>query len=310
MKRMISTQRIPALASAAIAFGIWLGAAPAAWAEVRAVASTPEIAALVREIGGELVTVQTIAKPLQDPHYVDAKPSYMVHVNRAQALFYTGLELEIAWLPLLIQGARNPDLVTVDLSQGIQVLQKPEGPVSRAQGDVHPLGNPHFWLDPRNGAIMAATIADALKRIDPKNAAAYDGRLAPFRETLRRKLGEWEAKLAPFKGARVLDYHTAWFYFSHWAGLVVANQIEDKPGIPPSAAHVQNVMAQISHEKIALLFQSNFNDPKVGEFLSQRTGIRVVRLPQAVGGEEGADTWFHFFDVVVSRVAETLAART
>jgi zinc/manganese transport system substrate-binding protein len=289
-----------------VAAPILLATAAPAHSRVNVVGSTPEIAALVREIGGDLVSVLAIAKPLQDPHYVDAKPSFMVHVNRAAVLFYTGLELEIGWLPLLVQGARNPGLVAVELTQGIEVLAKPIGPVSRAEGDVHPLGNPHYWLDPRNGATMAATIAATLKRIDPEHGADYDRNLGAFKATLERKLGEWEGQLAPHKGTRVLDYHTTWLYFANWAGLVIANQIEAKPGIPPAPGHVRTVMAQIGQEKLRLLLQPNFVDPKVGEFLARRTGIRVLSLPATVEGEPGIRTYWDFFDTVVSRVAEAL----
>jgi ABC-type Zn uptake system ZnuABC Zn-binding protein ZnuA len=299
--------RLPLLA---VLLFVATASAPQAWAQVKVVATTPEIAALVRDIGGGAVEVTALAKPLQDPHYLDAKPSYMVTLNRADVLFFTGLELEIGWLPLLIQGARNPDLDLVDLSTGIEVLGKPTGPVSRAEGDVHPDGNPHYWLAPRNGAVMAATIAAALKRADPDRGPDYDARYAAFRDRLGTKLAEWEAKLAPHKGTAVLDYHTTWLYFTHWAGLNVVNYVEEKPGIPPSAAHVRSVMAQIARDKIALLVEPNYIDPKIGEFLNRRTGITVLHLPGTVGGAEGTATWFAFFDRVVSLVADALANRT
>jgi len=305
---MNSQNRMRAVGLAFIAAALlWLPGSPAtAHAAVSVVATTPELAALVREVGGDSVEVTAIAKPLQDPHYLDAKPSHMVTLNRADALFFTGLELEVGWLPLLIQGARNPDLMLVDLSEGISVLGKPAGSVSRASGDVHPLGNPHYWADPRNGAIMASTIASALKRADPDHAADYDRRLIAFRDKLQAKLPGWEGKLAPYKGTAVLDYHTTWLYFTQWAGLNVVNQIEDKPGIPPAPGHVQTVMAQIKRDKVRLLIQTNYVDPKVGDFLNRRTGIRVLALPATVEGEPGIKTWFDFFDQIVARVADAL----
>jgi zinc/manganese transport system substrate-binding protein len=294
---------------AALAAGATLMAsAIPARAEINVVATTPEIAALVREIGGDRVSVFAVAKPNQDPHFVDAKPSFMVRVNRAQALFFNGLELEMAWLPLLIQGARNPDLVAVDLSEGIAVRDRPAGTVTRAQGDVHPLGNPHYWYDPRNGPVMAASIAATLKRLEPDQAAYFDERSAEFRRTLDTKLAEWSGRLAPLRGMRVIEFHPKWSYFANWAGLVIANDVESKPGIPPSAAHVKALLEQVSAEKIPLLLQDSFNDPKVGEFLAQKTGIRVLSLPTSVGGADGADTWFGYFDTV-ARMLSAAASR-
>ncbi|MCH8841915.1 MAG: zinc ABC transporter substrate-binding protein [SAR324 cluster bacterium] len=280
-----------------------------AQANLNIVATTPEIAALVREVGGDRVSVRSISKPLQDPHYVDAKPSFMVHVNRADALFFIGLELEIGWLPLLIQGARNPDLMTVELSRGIAVAGKPTGPVSRAGGDIHPQGNPHYWVDPRNGAIMAATIAETLQSLDADSAVYYGQRLAAFRETLSAKMDEWLLLLAPYKGTPIVDYHTAWVYFAAWAGLNIRNQVEAKPGIPPTPSHVQGLMTQIAQERIPLILQANYLDPKISDFLARKTGIHVLRLPATIGGEEGIASYWDFFDTVVMRIADALQNR-
>lgn len=285
----------------------WAGAA--ARAEVDAVATTPEIAALVREIGGGTVSVEAIAKPLQDPHYVDAKPSFMVDLNRADALFFNGLQLEIGWLPLLVQGARNPDLVKVNLSRGVEVRGVPTGEVSRAEGDIHPEGNPHYWMDPRNGRIMAAAIADTLAGLDPGNAEAYRERLAAFEARLAARLAGWASRMAPHRGTPVIDYHTYWVYFAAWAGLDIRGQVEAKPGIPPTASHIRSLIARIRQEGIPLVVQANYLDPRVVHFLERKTDIRALRLPATVGGAEGTGSYWDFFDTVVERIATALEQR-
>ncbi|HWH75985.1 MAG TPA: zinc ABC transporter substrate-binding protein, partial [Candidatus Binatus sp.] len=203
------------------------------------VTTTADIAAIVKAIGGDRVAVESIAKGFQDPHFVEAKPSFVRVVNRARMLFNVGLELEVGWLPLLIQGARNPSMIVVDLSSGIAVLEKPTGPVSRAQGDVHPLGNPHYWLDPRNGVIMARRVAQELKNVSSADGALFDQNLKNFESEITTKRKRWEEQMAPFRSAQLVTYHKEWEYLMNWLGLEVIGYVEDKPGIPATPRHLE-----------------------------------------------------------------------
>ena len=273
---------------------------------VPVVTSIPDVAAIVKAIGGERATVESIAKGSQDPHYVEAKPSYMRVMNRARALFYTGLQLEIGWLPLLVQGARNRSLVQVDLSEGISVLERPTGPISRAQGDIHPEGNPHYWLDPRNGISMARRIAQELKGIAPGDAALFDQNLKNFETDLDRRRQKWEERMAPFRGAEIVAYHKEWEYLAKWLGLSIIGYVEDKPGIPPAPQQVANIVRTMQQRKVKALLVANFTNPAIPQSVAEKGGAKLVILPASVGGEKGIDSCGDLFDSIVGKLAEAL----
>ena len=268
--------------------------------------SIPDVAAIVKAIGGERATVESIAKGSQDPHYVEAKPSYMRVMNRARVLFYTGLQLEIGWLPLLVQGARNRSLVQVDLSEGISVLERPTGPISRAQGDIHPEGNPHYWLDPRNGISMARRIAQELKGIAPGDAALFDQNLKNFETDLDRRRQKWEERMAPFRGAEIVAYHKEWEYLAKWLGLSIIGYVEDKPGIPPAPQQVANIVRTMQQRKVKALLVANFTNPAIPQSVAEKGGAKLVILPASVGGEKGIDSYGDLFDSIVGKLAEAL----
>jgi ABC-type Zn uptake system ZnuABC Zn-binding protein ZnuA len=270
------------------------------------VTSTTDLAAIAKAVGGERVKVESIAKGFQDPHYVEAKPSYMRLVNRARMLFFVGLQLEIGWLPLLIQGARNPSLAQVDLSRGISVLERATGPVSRAQGDIHPEGNPHYWLDPRNGLLMARRIAQELKALLPMEGAYFEQNLKLFEADLGRRRQKWEERMAPFRGLEVVAYHKQWEYLATWLGLAIIDYVEDKPGIPPAPQHLATLIRTIQQRKVKALLVANFTNPSIPQSVADKGGTRMVVLPASVGGEKAIESYSDLFDLIIEKLVVAL----
>jgi len=291
------------LLSLCVSFG---SASFAAADTLSVVTTTSDLAALTKAVGGDRVKAESIAKGSQDPHYVEAKPSFMRLVNQARLLFYVGLQLEIGWLPLLIQGARNPGLVQVDLSQGISVLERPTGPISRAQGDVHPEGNPHYWLDSRNGLIMARRIVQELKALAPTDAAYFEQNLKLFESDLNRRRKSWEERMALFRGTEVVAYHKQWEYLAHWLGLTIVDYVEDKPGIPPGPQHLANLVRGMQQRKIKALLVANFTNPAIPRSVADKGAAKMVVLPASVGGEKGIDSYGVLFDAIVERLVDVL----
>lgn len=270
------------------------------------VTTTSDLAAIAKAVGGDRVKVESIAKGFQDPHYVEAKPSYMKLVNQAHLLLHVGLQLEIGWLPLLIQGARNPKLVQVDLSQGITVLERPTGPISRAQGDIHPEGNPHYWLDPRNGIVMARRIDRELKSLVPGEGAYFDQNLKLFESDLERRRRQWEERMTPFRGTEVVAYHKQWEYLAHWLELSIIGYVEDKPGIPPAPQHLANLIRTMQQRKIKALLVANFTNPSIPQSVADKGGARMIVLSASVGGEKGIETYADLFESIVGKLADGL----
>lgn len=270
------------------------------------VTTTTDLAAIAKAVGGDRVKVESIAKGFQDPHYVEAKPSYMRLVNQARLLLYVGLQLEIGWLPLLVQGARNPSLVQIDLSRGISVLERPTGPISRAQGDVHPEGNQHYHLNPSNGIIMARRIAQELKALIPADPAYFDRNQRAFEGDLQAKIKIWEERMAPFRRKEVVSYHKQWEYLTDWLGLSIVGYVEDKPGIPPGPKHLAGLVQTIQQRKIKALLVANFTNPDLPRSIAEKAGTKMVVLPASVGGEQGINSFGALFESIVGKLAEAL----
>ncbi len=276
-------------------------------AKLNVVATTEDIASIVKEVGGDLVDVKAIAKGYQDPHLIEAKPSYMLKVNRADLLVYQGLELEVGWLPLLIQGGRNPKVLPgkpghLDLSQAIAPLEVPTGTLDRSMGDVHPLGNPHYHLNPENGLLMAQSIADRLHRLDPANAEIYTNNLERFRHRLQNKIAEWKAKLEGFRGTRLVTYHATWLYLLDYFGFESIGTIENRPGIPPSSKHLAELSAVMQQTGTKTILQANFYDDEFSELLAGKAQGTVMILPVSVGGVTEATDYFSLFDVLTGEL--------
>jgi len=281
-------------------------AAPLWGKPLSVITTTTDLAAIAEALGGERVRVRSIAKGAQDPHYVAAKPSYMRLLNRADLLLYVGLQIEIGWLPLLVEGARNPSLVSLNLSQGISVLEVPKGEVTRAQGDIHPEGNPHYWLDPRNGLVVARQISLQLKALAPDDGPYFAQRLSLFEEKLRGGIQQWEQQMMPYRGQAVVAYHKQWEYLARWLGLPIIGYVEDKPGIPPAPKHVASLTRIIRARKFKALLVSSFINPRIPQSMAVKAGTTMVVLPASVKGEKGVETYHGLFKSIVGRLVGVL----
>lgn len=287
-----------------------LMAALPARAALNVVATLPDFGALAREVGGDKVTVTVLAKPTEDPHFVDARPSFVVSLRNADVLIDGGAELEIGWLPPLLQNARNSKIEVgkpgrVVASQGIRLMNVPAN-VTRAAGDVHALGNPHFMTDPIIAKAVAQHIAQSFSAVDPANAAAYQASYKKFEATINAKLQEWGAAMLPFKGQHVVAYHDSWPYFAHRFGINIDIFLEPKPGIPPSPSHLAEVISQMKEQKIKTIIVEPFQDKKVAEKVAGATGAKVVEFAQFPGGLSGTDSYVKLIDTLVSRLAGAL----
>lgn len=284
-----------------------------ALAKVRVVTTTEDLAALAREIGGEFAEVSAIAKGYQDPHFVEGKPSYLLKLKQADLFIQVGLELEVGWSPALLNNARNLKILPgnagfLEASEGCDILQKPTGPLDRSQGDVHPEGNPHIWLDPSNGRVIARNIARRLSLLDATHAKDYEDNRANFESRLAAKEKQWDGLAASLKGVRVVTYHNSWPNFAQRFGLEVVNFVEPKAGIPPSPAHVQALMKQIKAEKVPLLLVEPYFDTKLPEKIARETGSRLLVLPPSVGAVKEIRTYFDLFDHDLGLLSEALSA--
>jgi zinc/manganese transport system substrate-binding protein len=279
-----------------------------AHAALEVLACEPEWAALATEIGGDLVKAESATTPQQDPHYIQARPSLIAKVRRAALVICSGADLEVGWLPLLLRQAGNaavqpgqPGYFTA--SDYVEMLEKPAS-VDRALGDVHPYGNPHVQTDPRNIAKVAAALAERLEMLDAANAATYKQHYEDFAKRWQAAVERWTAAVAPLKGKLVVTHHKGWAYLENWAGLVEAGNLEPKPGLPPSAAHLAELLEQLKGKQVAMIIRSTYEDAKASEWLGSRTMIPYVVLPHTVGAVPGADDLFGLFDVMVKTLTE------
>jgi zinc/manganese transport system substrate-binding protein len=284
--------------------------ATAADAKIKVVATLPDLASLAREVGGDKVEVSAMAKPTEDPHFVDARPSFVVQLRSADVLIDGGAELELGWLPPLLQNARNPKIEIgkpgrVQASEGVRLMNVPTN-VTRAAGDVHALGNPHFMTDPIIAKTVALHIAQSFAAVDVPNAAFYDANYKKFEATINAKLQEWGATMLPFKGQSVVAYHDSWVYFAHRFGLNIDIFLEPKPGIPPSPSHLAEVIEKMKAQKIKAIIVEPFHDRKIAEKVASSTGAKVVDFAQYPGALPNTDTYVKLIDTLVSRLAAAL----
>ncbi|MDQ6625959.1 MAG: metal ABC transporter substrate-binding protein [Verrucomicrobiota bacterium] len=279
-------------------------------AKLNVVTTLPDLGALAREIGGDKVDVTTMAKPTEDPHFVDARPSFVVQLRNADVLIDGGAELEIGWLPPLLQNARNPKLEIgqpgrVQASQGVRLMNVPAN-VSRAAGDVHALGNPHFAIDPIIAKTIAQHIAQSFSAVDAANAASYEANYKKFESAINAKLQEWGTAMLPFKGQHVVAYHDSWPYFAHRFGIEIDVFLEPKPGIPPSPAHLAEVIEQIKAQKIKAVIVEPFHDRKIAEKVASSSGAKVVDFAQYPGALPGTDSYIKLIDKLVANLSAAL----
>ncbi len=285
-----------------------LGASPGV-AKVKIVATTNTLAALARAVGGDDVSVESLTKGSRDPHFAAAKPSMIRKIYRADLLLSVGADLEIAWLPAALRAGRNPRVQPgqpgfLDLSAAVNLLEVPTGPVTRAMGDVHVKGNPHYLLDPRNGVRAAAAMASRLETIDPDKADRYRARIAEFRAAIDGKVADWDRRTASLKGKSVIAHHKTFSYLADAFGFEVVDYVEPLPGISPTAAHLSHVANRITEQKIGLLIIALYYNQRPAHYLAEATGINVVPLPQAVESTPDIKTYFDLFDRIVDALSQ------
>lgn len=282
-----------------------------AHAKLNVVATTPDIAAIAKEIGGDKIELTTMARPTEDPHFVDAKPSFIVKLNKADVLIHGGAELEVGWLPKLIEQARNAKIISaakgeVRCCEGVRMLEVPEK-LDRSAGDIHAAGNPHFLVDPKNAKIVAHHIAEAFASLDAANRSFYEANSARFIAVLDAKLVEWQARLAPFRGQHVVAYHNSWLYFAERFELKIEIFLEPKPGIPPSPAHLATVMAKMKEQNARVVIVDPYLNRKTAETVARGTGAKVVDVTQFPGGVKGTEGgYIALMDYLVNSLATAL----
>jgi zinc/manganese transport system substrate-binding protein len=275
---------------------LMLAIAPGAARKLRVVATTNDLKWAVEQIGGKNVEVVALMHPLQNPHTVQPRPSFIVQLNRADLLVRIGLDYEETWLPPLVEESRNPKIRRggvgdVDASIGIPLLEIPQGRVTREQGEVHIFGNPHYWLDPENMKIIARNIANGLRRIDPANADEYERNLKRLERLMDDLLDETLKLAAPLRGEKFVAYHTTWSYLANRYGFRIIGYLEPKPGIPPSASHLADLIVRMRQEKVKVIIKEPFYENRIPNMVAQRTGAKVVEICPTVGGEPDTETY-------------------
>lgn len=298
---------------------IWLSLLPLlllatpAQAKLNVVATTPDLASIAKEIGGDHIDLTILAKPTEDPHFVDAKPSLILKLNRADVVIEGGAELEIGWLPRLLDQARNVKLASdapghVACSHGVPLKEIPSS-LDRSKGDIHAAGNPHYIVDPANANIVARNITQVFCALDEKSCAAYRVNLQKFTDALDAKLVEWQKKLEPFKGQQVVAYHNSWLYFGERFGLNIDLFLEPKPGVPPTPKHLAEVIMKMKQDKVRVILVDPYLDRRTAETVAGKTGATVVDVAQFPGGVKGTEGgYIALMDYLVNSVAKALAA--
>ena len=280
-------------------------------AKLNVVATTADFGAIARNIGGDLVEVSVLAKPTEDPHFVDPKPSYMVKLSRADVLIEGGAELEVGWLPPLLDGARNTKLAAgqpghVCCAEGLALLEVPTA-LDRSQGDIHAMGNPHFMTDPVNAGHAAKLICATFVAVDSEHAAAYQAALAVFMKRLDENMAIWQKKMAPFQGKSVVAYHNSWPYFANRFGVKIDLFLEPKPGIPPTPAHLADVVTHMKTEHINVIVVEPYQNRKTAEKVAAETGATIVDFAQFPGGVKGTEAgYIELIDYLVNSLATAL----
>ncbi len=286
---------------------------PARAAPLRVVTTTEDLASLTREIGGDKVEVVALARGYQDPHHVDAKASFIMAVSRADLLIVVGRDLELGWLPALQSSSRNSKIHTggsgyLDASMNVKILEIPTGQLTRAMGDVHAQGNPHYWLDPSNGRLMAQAIRDKLSALDPASRATYESRYADFDRRLAAAEKRWDAAMAPYKGAKIVTYHRSWPNFVERWGLNVIGYVEPKPGVPASPQHIIGLIAEMKRQNAKVIVVEPYWDPKTSQSIASQVGGRVLMLAPSVGGTKEAGDYLQLFDYNINTLVAALSA--
>ena len=254
-----------------------------AHADLNVVATLPDLAAVAQAVGGDHVTVTSMALPTQDPHFVDAKPNLAVKLSKADALVQVGMEMEVGWLPTLVTGSRNKDIQSgaagsIDCSQFVTVLEKPSGAIDRAMGDVHGQGNPHYFYDPRRMKQVALGMADRFAQLDPQFAEVYAANAQAFDADIDAHLPEWERRLAGYEGAPVIGYHKSWAYLADWLEFDVVGSVEPKPGIPPTPGHIAKTVSTAKETGVKVVLIESFYPATSAALVADKSGATLLSL--------------------------------
>ncbi|HEU5217024.1 MAG TPA: metal ABC transporter substrate-binding protein [Gemmatimonadales bacterium] len=282
-----------------------------AHAKLKVVATVSDLGAITSAVGGDLVSVETLSRSTQDPHFADAKPSLILSLARADLLVLNGMDLEVGWLPVMLTGSRNAKVQRgepgyLDCSTLITPREVPIQKLDRSMGDIHPGGNPHYTKDPRNAALVARGIADRLSQLDPSHHQQYAANAARFQQALQAKMAEWSKALAPLKGRPVVTYHKSWIYFVDFAGMVEVAFVEPKPGIPPNPAHVTNVLNVIRARDVKVILQEQWYPAATSELLVKNSRAKLVRVPGMT--PEGSDYLSYMDGLVRATISAFQAA--
>ena len=304
-------QWIRSFAAAVAVLGLALAPAPAA-AQLKVVTSTTDLHDIATAVGGPRIRATHIAEGYQDPHFVEAKPSYVLQLRDADVFAFVGLDLEVGWMSLLLEGARNSKITRgsagyVDVSRIIPVLDVATGPVDRSQGDVHPLGNPHYWLDPSNAKRIAILFQQVFSGLDPAGAATYARNAAEFARRVDAASAAWAGQLASIKGKPVVAWHTSWRYFAQYTGMNIVGFVEPKPGVPPSAQHLAGLIQTIRRTGAKVIIMEPFYDRRVADRIAQLSGAKVLVLPPSVGGVQGIDTYVEMMRHNITALAAAIS---
>jgi zinc/manganese transport system substrate-binding protein len=282
-----------------------------AQSKLNVIAATEDLASIAREVGGDRISIEAIARGYQDPHFVEAKPSFILKLQRADLLIVVGRELEIGWLPPLIQQSRNGKIQPgaegyLDASLNASILEIPTGQITRAMGDVHPLGNPHYWLDPDNGERIAKAIADKLSQLRPNDRAYFEMQLASFKSRLDSAEKRWLMQMAPYKGVKVVTYHRSFPNFAERFGLDIIGYVEPRPGIPPTPQHTLDLINEMKRQNVKLVLVEPYFDLKTPNAIGRETGAQVLVMLPSVGGNKDVSDYFKLFDYDINLLVEAI----
>ena len=275
------------------------------FAEVKIVTTTTVIYDLVKEIGKEKIKVDYICRGDQDPHFLEILPSNMLKLRNAELVFKIGLGLEM-WLQQILDGSRNDKLKLIDLSTNIEKKEIPTGKIDASQGDVHPYGNPHYWLDPENAKIMAKNICEVLSDESPDNAEYFKKNLDEYTSRLNSKNTEWKTKMSSLKGTSIITFHKSWVYFVDRFGIKVVGQVEPKPGIPPTPSHNAELLNEIKKSGVKVILMENYYSDNAPNQLAQSTGVKVIKVANSVYGQSGINSYIQMMDLIVNSLSNYL----
>ncbi len=295
----------------ALAAALLVATPSRAQGKLNVIATTEDLASIAREIGGDRIAIESIAKGYQDPHFVEAKPSFILKLQKADLLIVVGRELEIGWLPPLVQQSRNGKIQPgaegyLDASLTAQILEIPNGNITRAMGDVHPFGNPHYWTDPENGKRIAKAVSEKLVQFRPSDRAVFEQRLADFTSRLDTAEKRWLAMTAPYKGTKVVTYHRSFPNFAERFGLDIVGYVEPRPGIPPTPQHTLDLINEMKRQNIKLVLVEPYFDLKTPQAIGRETGAQVLVMPPSVGGVKEITDYFKLFDYDINLLIDAI----